>query len=333
MHTVLVTGGAGYIGSHTAWLLTQQGYRVIVLDSLVHEQRFTHPWATFIHADLADTAVLKNVFAHYNIDAVMHFAASIEVGESVKNPLKFYDNNVTNTMHLLATMVEYGVTKFIFSSSCAVYGIPHQVPIHENHPKDPISPYGKTKLIIEQALEDLAIAHGLSFVVLRYFNAAGALPEHGLGECHRPETHLIPLLLRAAYLQKPFSIFGTDHPTKDGTCVRDFLHVLDIAQAHVLALKHLEDSRPSEAFNLGTGHGYSVKQMVETVERITGMPITITYAAKRAGDPAQLIADPTKAQTLLLWQPRYSDLEFIIRSAWTFETGVHSAQHETQEQR
>jgi len=329
--TVLVTGGAGYIGSHTALLLAQHGYKVIILDNLSQGQQFNQPWATCIQADCADQQVLTNLFSQHPIHAVFHFAASIEVGASVKSPITYYINNVVKTVQLLETMLAHGVSKFIFSSSCAVYGDPQALPLTEDHPKSPISPYGRNKLMVEMILNDLNKAYNLEYVALRYFNAAGALPEHGLGEQHSPETHIIPLLLRAAIAQKPFSIFGTDHATQDGTCVRDYLHVLDLAQAHVLALKHLEAGNPSDAFNLGTGHGFSVKQMIEHVEHVTELKIKTILAEKRAGDPPALIADPTRAQNILGWEPRFSDLDFIIRSAFAFETRTPctDVEHET----
>lgn len=324
-HTILVTGGAGYIGSHTAFLLAQHGYRVIILDNLSQKQTFNNTWATFINGDCGDQAVLSQIFSTHSIDAVMHFAAFIEVGESVKNPLKFYENNVIKTMRLLESMLAHGVNKFIFSSSCAVYGKPQFLPLTEEHPRAPISPYGNSKLMIEYALNDLSNAHEFEYVILRYFNAAGALPEYGLGERHTPESHIIPLLLRAAQTQKPFSIFGTDYPTKDGTCVRDYLHVLDIGHAHLLAFNHLQDGKPSEAFNLGTGQGFSVRQIIDSVEKITETKIKTVFAEKRAGDPPQLIADPTRAQNILQWQPKYSELDFIIRSAYVFEQQKESS--------
>jgi UDP-glucose 4-epimerase len=319
-HTILVTGGAGYIGSHTALLLAQQGYNVIIIDDLSQHQSFQPNWATFIQADFADKQVLSELFTTTNIDVVVHFAAFIEVGQSVKEPLKFFNNNVTKTAFLLETMLKHNITKFIFSSSCAIYGKPQQLPLTEDHPKAPISPYGRNKLIIEQLLADLNKAYALNYVVLRYFNAAGAWPEYGLGEQHSPESHIIPLLIRAAQTQKPFSIFGTNYPTKDGTCIRDYLHVLDLAHAHILALHHLEAGRPSDAFNLGTGHGYSVKQIIEAVERISQVPIKTIIEDERSGDPPQLIADPTRAHNILEWGPKFSDLDFIIRSAYAFHT-------------
>jgi UDP-glucose 4-epimerase len=329
--TVLVTGGAGYIGSHTALLLAQQGYKVIIIDNLSQGQQFSYSWATFIQADCADTVILNDIFTNNKISAVFHFAASIEVGASVTSPITYYINNVVKTVQLLETMIAHGVNKFIFSSSCAVYGEPQFLPLTEEHPTAPISPYGRNKLIVEMILKDLNKAYGLNYVALRYFNAAGALPEQGLGEQHTPETHIIPLLLRAAILQKPFSIYGTSHATKDGTCVRDYLHVLDLAQAHLSALKHLEAGNPSDIFNLGSGHGFSVKQMIEAVERITELPIKTIFADNRAGDPPALVASPERAQNILGWEPRFSDLDFIIRSAFAFETkAVHTnTEHET----
>jgi UDP-glucose 4-epimerase len=317
--SILITGGAGYIGSHTAFYMVQKGYKVIILDDFSQNQEFNVSWATIIKADFADEKILEDIFTKNNIEVVMHFAAYIEVGESVKDPIKFYINNVAKTIQLLNTMLKHGIKKFIFSSSCAVYGNPEFLPLTENHSKNPISPYGKCKLIIEEILKDLNNSHGLQFVVLRYFNAAGALPEHALGEQHLQETHLIPLLLRSAYMNKPFSIYGSDYPTKDGTCIRDFIHVLDIADAHWLALQHLNEGKPSDYFNLGTGNGYSIKEIIQCIENVCRLKIQINYSKRREGDPAILIADATKANTILKWKSRFSDLEFIIRSTFAFE--------------
>lgn len=318
--TILLTGGAGYIGSHTSLLLAQLGYKVIILDNLVHQQVCNFAWATFIKGDCGDTELVSELIKNHKIDAVMHFAAYMDVGQSVREPLSYYDNNVTKTLRLVETMLAHSIKTFIFSSSCAVYGTPLILPLTENHPKNPISPYGKTKLMIEMALEDLHAAYGLNYVALRYFNAAGALPEFNLGEQHHPETHIIPLLLQAARLGRQFSIFGTEHATPDGTCIRDFLHVLDIAQAHLMALQHLERQQPSDSFNLGTGQGISVKDMVAAVEKVTRLPIKTVHTKARAGDPAILVADPSKAHAILGWKPQYSNLEYIIKTAWAYET-------------
>jgi len=316
--TILITGGAGYIGSHTAYMMKQKGYEVIIVDSLEHGQTFNHTWATCITSDFANEKILKNIFETYNIEAVIHFAAFIEVGESVKNPLKFYDNNVVKTIKLLKTMIDYDIKKFIFSSSCSVYGNPQWLPLTEDHPKNPISPYGKNKLIVEMALQDLQKAYGVQYVSLRYFNAAGAMPQYGLGENHNPETHLIPLVLRAAIEKNPFYVFGTDHKTKDGSCVRDFIHVWDLAQAHLLALEYLNNGNLSDCFNLGTGNGFSVKQICKAIEKVCALNVQMLHKNKRLGDPPILIADPAKAKQMLGWQAQCSDLEHIIKTAYEF---------------
>jgi len=334
--TILITGGAGYIGSHTALYLAQQGYNVLVLDTLKHNQKLPANFVitekvvdkdffknnpgkiVVIKKDFADQKILDTIFTRFTIEAVLHFAAFIEVGESVKHPLKFYKNNVIKTLHLLESMVNHNVQNFVFSSSCAVYGIPKEVPIPEDHPKDPISPYGKNKLMVEMALEDLSQAHDLNFVSLRYFNAAGAMPQYGLGEQHDPETHLIPLLLQAAHTGKPFYIFGTNHETQDGTCIRDYLHVWDLADAHAKAVAYLLDKNKSDYFNLGTGTGYSVHDLIKAVEQVCGKKIKTVETEKRAGDPPVLIADASKAQKVLNWKPQHSDLKHIIATADEF---------------
>ncbi len=316
MPTILVTGGAGYIGSHTAFLLAQKGYKVIVLDLLVHQQKFNHEWAHFICDDVGNKQTLDHVFSTYKINAVMHFAAYASVGESVKNPLKYYKNNVVNTTQLLQSMLQHNIKKIIFSSTAAIYGNPQIIPITEDHPTNPINPYGQTKLIIENMLKDLHTAYDLHYITLRYFNAAGALPEHGLYEQHKPETHITPLLLSAAQQNKPFYVFGTDYPTNDGSCIRDYLHVWDLAHAHVSALEHLEHEKPSDIFNLGTGNGISVKEMINAVERICKTKIKIINQEKRPGDPPVLVADPSKAMNILGWQPQYSHIDFILQSAY-----------------
>ncbi|MBS1987028.1 UDP-glucose 4-epimerase GalE [Candidatus Dependentiae bacterium] len=314
--TILITGGAGYIGSHTAYCMVQQGYNVIILDTLVHGQQWLHPWACCIVADFADAQVLDTIFQEHNVQAVMHFAAYAQVGQSVKEPLMYYDNNVSKTVTLLQKMREHGVKKIIFSSSCAVYGIPQTLPLTEDHPCNPINPYGATKHMIERVLEDCSSAYDLQYVSLRYFNAAGGLPELGLSEQHEPETHLIPLLFQAATTNTPFTLFGVDHDTFDGSCIRDFLHVVDIAQAHSLALTHLNNGLPSDIFNLGTGTGFSVKQVIAAAEQICKTTIQVIYSAKRAGDPTVLVANASRAHDMLGWNPTCSSLEFILQSAY-----------------
>jgi len=313
--TILVTGGAGYIGSHTALLMAQKGYNIIILDTLIHGQTFNHPWATLVQKDYADTTTLDEIFTHNNVQAVMHFAAFIEVGRSVKEPFTFYENNVTKTLTLLESMIKHNVKKIIFSSSCAVYGIPTQIPLVESHQKFPISPYGTSKLMVEMALQELGTAYGLQFVGLRYFNASGALPEFGLKEQHKPETHVLPLLIEAALQGKPFYIFGDDYSTPDGTCIRDFLHVADIADAHAKALEYLQQGNPSDFFNLGTGSGFSIKELIQAVEKMTSTKIQTVVHKRRAGDPAMLIADPSHACTALHWKPEHSDLNYILQTA------------------
>lgn len=317
VESVLVTGGAGYIGSHAVYALVAKGYRVIVLDL----KKPVTPIASvvYIQGDCGDTALLSKIFLAYAICAVMHFAAFIEVGESVKEPLKYYHNNVAKTIVLLQAMIQHGISFFIFSSSCAVYGNPQKIPLTEEHPKNPISPYGATKQFIEQVLSDLDAAKELRFVALRYFNAAGALAEQGLGERHYPETHIIPLLLRAALHGTSFTIYGDDYPTADGTCMRDYLHVVDIAAAHFLALDYLLKGGFSDCFNLGVGKAYSVKEIVHTVERITGCSIECVIGTRRQGDPPVLCADFAKVKDKLDWHPDYSSLENMVTSAYAFE--------------
>ena len=317
--TILVVGGAGYIGSHTAYLLAQEGYKVIILDALLQHQPFNHQWATLIRADFSDHEVLKKIFSTYFIDTVMHFAAFIEVGESVERPADFYQNNVVKTLQLLDMMRLYEVRKMIFSSSCAVYGNPLTIPMREDHPTNPISPYGKNKLMVEFVLHDYAAAYGLQYVALRYFNAAGALAQQYLGEWHEPESHLIPRLCRAAMEGTTFSVLGKNYPTIDGTCVRDYVHVLDIAKAHVNAMRYLTQGGASTFFNLGTGTGYTVQQVIDTAQRVWDRSISYMYTSPRPGDVQTLVADPTKALSLLNWQPAHSALDHILATAWQWE--------------
>jgi len=314
--TILVTGGAGYIGSHITYHMNKEGYKVIVLDkkrNMVIEQ-----WAECLIGDYADTQLLEKIFTTCPIHAVIHCAGFIEVGESVKDPLSYYDNNVKKTITLLQMMLKHGVKNIIFSSSAALYGVPQSLPITEEHLCNPINPYGRTKLMIEMICQDVAAAHDFNYVMLRYFNAAGALNEYNLGESHQPETHLIPCLLRTAIEDRPVYIFGTDYDTPDGTCVRDFVHVLDIAQAHALALHYLEKDGISTSLNLGTGHGFSVKQVTNEVQKIVGKKLAIILADSRPGDPPVLVADPMKAYKVLGWKPQYSSLTEMIRSAYEF---------------
>lgn len=320
--TVLVTGGAGYIGSHIVHLLAQKGYDVIVVD---HAEKQDHllllPYQdqiTLFKADFVDPLVLDHIFSNFTIDVVVHCAAFIEVGESVKDPARFYENNVMKTAQLLKKMHEAGVQRFIFSSSCAVYGIPQNEMLTEDHSRNPISPYGMTKYIVERMLEDYAVAYGLSYCSLRYFNAAGATPAYNLGERHEPETHLIPRLLQAARNKTSFSLYGNDYPTFDGTCVRDYLHVRDLADAHWRACEYLKEGNPSCSLNLGTGTGFSVKQLVAAVEKQCDTTIKCDIYPRRAGDPAQLLADSLAARALLGWEPVNSHLERIIKDADQF---------------
>ncbi|MBY0353679.1 UDP-glucose 4-epimerase GalE [Candidatus Babeliales bacterium] len=318
--SILLTGGAGYIGSHTAYFLAQQGYHVVIVDSYVQHQTFDPSWATVVRADFSDQKTLVNIFKTYAIEAVMHFAAFIEVGESVTRPADFYENNVGNVFKLLRLMLEHDIKKIVFSSSCAVYGNPVRMPMDELHPTMPVSPYGRNKLMVEWALQDYAAAYDLRYVSLRYFNAAGALPDVHLGEHHQPETHLIPRLLQAIQNNEPVTVFGNDYNTPDGTCLRDYIHVADIAQAHVLALKYLRSGAQSEVFNLGTGLGYTVKQVIDAAEVLCNKKANIQVLDRRPGDAEVLLADPTKIKNVLGWQPHYSDLLTILSSALAWET-------------
>ena len=317
---ILVVGGAGYIGSHMVKMLAAQSYRVTTLDNLSTGYRNAVSAGEFIQVDLADREVLATLFARQPFDAVMHFASYIQVGESVKEPSKYYANNVTNTLNLLDAMVTHGVKRFIFSSSAAVYGDPHTVPIPEDHSKEPINPYGRTKWIVEQILADYDHAYGLKSVSLRYFNAAGADPTGALGERHEPETHLIPLVLRAASGRAPdIKVFGRDYDTPDGTCIRDYVHVEDLCSAHRLAIDGLMQGKASNAYNLGNGSGFSVAEVIAAAERVTGRNIPVTDQPRRAGDPPRLVADARRARDELGWRPQYDSLDTIIAHAWAWE--------------
>jgi UDP-glucose-4-epimerase GalE len=314
---VLVTGGAGYIGSHAAKALAQSGYEPVVLDNLARGHREAVRWGPLIEGDLADRALLRDSLRRFEIVAVMHFAAYAYVGESMTKPELYFSNNVVNSLNLLEAMRECGVRRFVFSSTCATYGIPDAVPIREEMPQRPINPYGESKLMVERLLHWYGTAHGFAHMALRYFNAAGADVDGEIGEHHEPETHLIPLVLDAALGRRPhIEIFGTDYPTPDGTAIRDYIHVSDLAVAHVLALKHLQQGGASGALNLATGRGHSVREVIAAAERVTKRTILRRESERRAGDPPALVADAGRAGTLLGWTPRLSDLETIVATAW-----------------
>lgn len=317
---ILVVGGAGYIGSHMVKLLGERGCAVTTLDDLSSGHRDAVLTGDLVQGDMADTELLRSLFARRKYDAVMHFASFIEVGESVREPAKYYRNNVANTLALLAAMREAGVDRFIFSSTAAIFGTPQYVPIDERHPRAPINPYGRTKNMVEDVLGDYERAYGLRSVCLRYFNAAGADPEGKLGERHEPESHLIPLALQAASGRRAgLSVYGTDYDTPDGTCIRDYVHVSDLCEAHWLALESLRAGAGSQAYNLGNGNGFSVLEVIETAKKVTGVDFAVKHEARRAGDPPRLVADSSAIKAKLGWSPRYADLDTIIAHAWAFE--------------
>ncbi|MHB9021681.1 MAG: UDP-glucose 4-epimerase GalE [Halothiobacillus sp.] len=317
MLKILVVGGAGYIGSHMVKFLARAGHHVVVLDNLSTGHADAVKYGALVVGDMADTALLDTLFQAHQFDAVMHFAAFSLVGESVSDPAKYYRNNVSNTLNLLDAMVRYRVLHFIFSSTAAIFGEPHTDRIDETHPQNPINPYGRSKLMAEQLLEDYDQAYGLKSVCLRYFNAAGADPEGELGERHEPETHLIPLVLQvAAGRRAAISVFGTDYPTPDGSCLRDYVHVQDLCAAHLLALEWLRKHHQSHRFNLGNGDGFSVLDVIETAQAVTGRLIAIECTARRPGDPARLIADAASARLNLGWIPEFRELNRIIEDAW-----------------
>lgn len=318
--SILVLGGAGYIGSHTVYELIDAGEDVVIVDNLsTGFRKAIHPKARFYEGDIKDRAFLDSVFEKENIDGVIHFAASSQVGESMVNPLKYYDNNMYGTQVLLGAMVEHGITKIVFSSTAATYGEPENVPILESDRTVPTNCYGETKLSMEKMIRWTSNAHKLRFVSLRYFNACGAHPNGLIGEAHNPETHLIPLILQVPNGKREFiSIFGNDYNTKDGTCIRDYIHVNDLAQAHILALKYLDAGNESNIFNLGNGVGFTVKEVIDSARKVTNHPIPAKEVERRAGDPTTLIASSDKAKSVLGWNPKYDDLEYIISTAWNW---------------
>lgn len=314
---ILVTGGAGYIGSHVNKELHKQGYETIVFDNLSKGHKEAVKWGELFVGDLINKEDIREVFKKYKIEAVVHFAASIEVGESVVDPQKYYLNNARNTLNLLEVMLESDIKKMIFSSTAATFGVPIQIPIDEQHPQNPINPYGAAKLMVERFLKDYDSAYGLKSVILRYFNACGADPEVEIGENHNPESHLIPLILDAAIgVRQDIKIYGTDYPTPDGTCVRDYVHVTDLAKAHVLALKHLLSGGESNDFNLGNGKGFSVREVIDKTKEVTGIDFKVVESERRPGDPAFLVASSDKIKSTLGWNPEYADLGVIIETAW-----------------
>ena len=325
--TILVTGGAGYIGSHAVKALIGAGYEVIVLDNLVYGHRELVEEVLkveLIVGDISDRPLLDKLFASRNIAAVMHFSAYAYVGESVTDPAKYYRNNVIGTITLLEAMIASSIKQFVFSSTCATYGVPHTVPITEDHPQNPINPYGATKLMVERILQDFDVAYGLKSVYFRYFNAAGADPTGLLGEDHNPETHLLPLVLMAALGKRDsVAIFGTDYPTPDGTCIRDYNHVTDLADAHILGLEYLLNGGSTNVFNLGNGQGFSVKEAIDTAKIVTGREIKVVMSDRRPGDPPILVGSSDKARNILGWEPKYPALKEILTHAWKWHQQRH----------
>jgi UDP-arabinose 4-epimerase len=317
MRNVVVTGGAGYIGSHACKALAQEGYTPVAFDNLIRGNRWAVKYGPLELGDILDRAKLDEVFQRYQPKAVLHFAAYAYVGESVEDPGKYYRNNVAGTLTLLEAMRDHGVKKLVFSSTCATYGNPESTPITEDHPQRPINPYGRSKLIVEQMLRDFDQTHDIKSISLRYFNAAGADPEGEIGEAHDPETHLIPLILDVALGKRPFiTVFGDDYDTPDGTCIRDYIHVTDLAEAHLLALHALEDGAQSAAFNLGNGQGFSVKEIIAEAERVTQRQIKSIIGPRRDGDPAALVGDSSLAMSKLNWKPELNHLGDIIHTSW-----------------
>lgn len=316
--SILVTGGAGYIGSHTAKALALAGLEPVVFDNLERGHREAVQWGPLIIADTADRNALEKVFHDYQIEAVLHFAAYAYVGESMRAPEMYFRNNTVSTLNLLDTMRDCGVRTIVFSSTCATYGDPIQVPIPETHPQNPVNPYGESKRMVERLLDWYGRIHGLRWAALRYFNAAGADPDGQLGEAHDPETHLIPLAVSGAMKGTTLEVYGTDYDTPDGTAIRDYLHVSDLGEAHVAALNYLRNGGESTAFNLGTGTGHSVRDVITMVERVSGCKVPARETGRRAGDPPALVADAAKSARLMHWRPCHSSLEEIVQTAWNW---------------
>lgn len=317
---ILVAGGAGYIGSHMVRLLDSLGHGVATFDDLSAGHRDAVLGGQFVHGSLHDKQALQDLFEANKFDAVVHFAGSIVVSESVRDPARYYQNNLAGTLNLFDAMRAHGVNKVVFSSTAAIFGIPQCVPIDEQHPQAPINPYGMTKWLTERILRDYDAAYGMRSVALRYFNAAGASPDGALGERHDPETHLIPLALRAATGELPeLTVFGTDYDTPDGTCIRDYIHIMDLCDAHILALQHLTTGGESRAYNLGNGQGYSVKEVIQVAESVSGKKVPVKYGPRRAGDPPRLVADAAKIRKDWGWTPRFGSLEQIVAHAWQWE--------------
>jgi UDP-arabinose 4-epimerase len=316
---VLVTGGAGYIGSHTCKALARAGYTPVAFDSFEHGHRWAVRWGPLVEGDLGDRALLARTFEQHRVRSVIHCAAYCYVGESMTAPGKYFHNNVGNTLALLESMRESDVREIVFSSSCASYGVPASLPIEDTAPQEPINPYGESKLVVEKMLRWWGVAHGLKWVALRYFNAAGADPDGEIGEDHTPETHLIPLAIQAALGERDaLEVYGDDYPTRDGTAVRDYIHVHDLADAHVKAVRHLAGGGANAAVNLGTGNGHSVSEVVSMVEAVSGRRVPLSYAPRRAGDPPELVANASRGGSLLGWTPRHSELRTIVETAWNW---------------
>ncbi|MEW6333845.1 MAG: UDP-glucose 4-epimerase GalE [Thermodesulfobacteriota bacterium] len=316
---ILITGGAGYVGSHACKAIAALGYVPVCLDNLIYGHASAVQWGPLIRGDVADDTILDTVFSVYRPEAVLHFAAYAYVGESVEHPARYYRNNVSGSITLLDAMVRHGCRHIVFSSSCATYGIPSAVPIAEDHPQNPINPYGRSKLMVEQIIRDYGSAYGIRYAILRYFNAAGADPEGQIGESHEPETHVIPILLQTVTGQRTrMDVYGWDYDTPDGTAIRDYIHVTDLAAAHVLALKYLTDSGRDMCINLGTGRGHSVIEVVRAVRQVTGMPVAYRMVDRRSGDPPALVAETGLANSLLGWHPTFTDLQETVSTAWNW---------------